>query len=172
MNILKKIFNQNDAAHQRISQNGEISISRIKVISENYYRDGAFFCSEAIVKTIKDEFHLDISDDAIAMSSGFPVGVGGSECMCGAVAGGCMCIGMVFGRTRAKDKSVGKTMELSKELHDIFKKRNKVLCCRILIKGMKKGSKEHMAQCIRFTGEVAVDTAKIMAREMNLKVVE
>jgi hypothetical protein len=40
---------------------------------------------------------------------------------------------------------------------------------------MEKGSREHrehMDQCIRFTGEVAVDTAKIMAREMNLKIVE
>jgi C_GCAxxG_C_C family probable redox protein len=82
-----------------------------------------------------------------------------------------MCIGMVFGRTRAKDKSIVKTMQLSKELHDIFKERNKGLCCRILTKGMKKGSREHMDQCIRFTGEVAVDTAKIMDREMNLKVV-
>jgi hypothetical protein len=77
LNILKKIFNKKDATRQRISQNGEISIGRIKNISEKYYRDGDFFCSEAIVKTIKDEFHLEISDDAIAISSGFPVGVGG-----------------------------------------------------------------------------------------------
>jgi C_GCAxxG_C_C family probable redox protein len=168
---LKKIFSGDEAACGKSPQNGEISISRIKSISEKYYGDGDYFCSEAIVKTIRDEFNLDIGDEAIAMSSGFPVGIGGSECMCGAVAGGCMCIGMVFGRTRARDKSVAKTMELSKELHDRFKQRNKVLCCRILTKGMKKGSKEHRDQCSRFTGEVAADTARIMAREMKLTVV-
>ena len=150
----------------------EISIERIKQISEKYYRDGDFFCSEAVVKTIRDEFELDVSDDAIAMASSFPVGVGGAECICGAVVGGSMAIGMVFGRTKAKDKSVQKSMSLSKELHDTFKERNKTLCCRILTKGMKKGDKEHMKQCIRFTGEVAADTARIMAREMNLKIID
>ncbi len=149
-----------------------ITLSRIRGIAEDYYRNGDFFCSEAIVKTIRDEFGLKVVNEAIAMASGFPVGVGGAECLCGAVAGGCLCIGMVFGRTRARGKSVAKTMQLSKELHDIFKERNRVLCCRILTKGMKKGSKEHLTQCARFTGEVAADTARILAREMDLKVKE
>jgi len=166
------MFGKKDAACNKGPRKGGISISRIKKISEKYYAEGDFFCSEAIVKTIRDEFNLDIRDEAIAMASGFPVGLGGSECLCGAVVGGCLCIGMVFGRTRARDKAVAKTMALSKELHDLFKERNRVLCCRILTKGMKKGSKEHLAQCTRFTGEVAADTARILAREMKVRAEE
>jgi C_GCAxxG_C_C family probable redox protein len=151
--------------------NKAIDLNKIKTTAENYYRNGDFFCSEAIVKTIKDEFGLDITDDVIKMASGFPVGMGGSGCTCGAVVGGIMAIGLFFGRSKAKDAKVEKTMALAKELHDLFKERHKNLCCRVLTKGMTLGSPEHMNQCISFTGEVAEETAKIIARELNIEVI-
>lgn len=55
------------------------------------------------MKTIKDAFDLDYDDSVIALASGFPVGMGRSGCTCGAVAGGVMALGLVFGRTQAKD---------------------------------------------------------------------
>lgn len=145
--------------------NTMIDFQKIRITAENYYRNGDFYCSEAIVKTIKDEFNLDISDKIIAAASGFPVGIGGSGCTCGAVAGGIMALGLVFGRTQAKDKKVDKALALSNELHDFFKSRHKHLCCRILTKGMTLGSIEHMNQCIYFTGEVAEQVARIIVRE-------
>jgi C_GCAxxG_C_C family probable redox protein len=145
--------------------NIQVDLQKIKETAEKYYRDGDFYCSEAIVKTIKDEFELNISDDVIAAASGFPVGMGGSGCTCGAVAGGIMALGLVFGRTEAKDERVSKTMALSNELHDLFKSRHKNMCCRILTKGMTLGSPEHMKQCIFFTGEVAEEVARIIIRE-------
>ncbi|MEQ8199326.1 MAG: C-GCAxxG-C-C family protein [Clostridiaceae bacterium] len=144
-------------------------LQKIRTTAENYYRDGDFYCSEAIVKTIKDEFKQEISDDIIAMASGFPVGMGGSGCTCGAVAGGVMALGLLFGRTKAKDASVNKAMALSKELHDTFVDRHTCLCCRVLTKGMTLGSPAHMEQCISFTGEVAEETAKIIIRELSLE---
>ncbi|AUM94662.1 hypothetical protein CF049_01935 [Clostridium sporogenes] len=139
-----------------------IDFNKIREVAENYYRNGDFYCSEAVVKTIRDEFKIEVSDDAIAMASGFPVGMGGSGCTCGAIAGGIMALGMVFGRKEAKDPIVAKSMELSKKLHDDFKKEHKSLCCRFLTKDMELGSKEHMDQCIAFTGEVAERVARII----------
>ncbi|AGY77865.1 C-GCAxxG-C-C family protein [Clostridium autoethanogenum] len=147
-----------------------IDLHKIKTTAENYYRNRDFYCSESIVKTIKDEFNLPVSDDIIKMASGFPVGIGGSGCTCGAVTGGIMAIGLFFGRCEPKDERVNKAMALSKELHDIFKDKHKCLCCRVLTKDMTLGSEEHMKQCIYFTGEVAEESAKIIARELNLKV--
>lgn len=145
--------------------NTKVDFQKIRNIAEKYYRDGDFYCSEAIIKTIKDEFQLTISDEIIAAASGFPVGMGGSGCTCGAVAGGVMALGLVFGRTKAKDAKVDKAMALSNELHGLFKSRHKNLCCRSLTKGMTLGSPEHMEQCIFFTGEVAEEVAKIIVRE-------
>jgi C_GCAxxG_C_C family probable redox protein len=150
--------------------NNIIDLHKIKTTAENYYRDGDFYCSESIVKTIKDEFGLPISDDVVAMASGFPVGIGGSGCTCGAVAGGIMALGLFFGRSQPQDKKVDTTMALSKELHDIFRERHKSICCRVLTKGMTLGSPEHIEQCIYLTGEVAEEVAKIIARELNLEV--
>lgn len=148
----------------------EIDLTTVRKTAEDYYRQGDFYCSEAIVKTIRDEFGLALPDDVIAMASGFPIGMGNSGCSCGAIVGGIMAIGMVFGRTQGKDKKVEKAMSLANELHDFFKKNHKVLCCRILTKGMVLGSPLHMKQCIAFTGEVAEETARILARELSVKV--
>lgn len=147
--------------------NKNVDLNRVREVAEEYYRNGSFFCSEAIVKTIRDEFELDLPDEVIAMSSGFPVGIGGAGCTCGAVNGGIMVLGMFFGRTKAGDEKVNKAMELSKELHDYFRENNKSLCCRILTKGMTLGSEKHMEQCIRFTGEVAYKVAEIITRELE-----
>jgi len=146
-----------------------INLEDIRKEAEGYYANGDYYCSEAIVATIRNQFRVDMPIEAIAMSSGFPVGVGGSKCICGAVSGGVMCIGYFFGRTNPKDLKVNKTLELAKELHDYFATKNKVLCCRILTKDMILGSEIHMKQCVSFTGDIAVKTAEIIARELDIE---
>jgi len=145
-----------------------IDVSEIRKNAEAYYRNGEFYCSEAIVKAIKDGFALPLPDSVIAMASGFPVGIGGSGCVCGALSGGIMAIGMFFGRTQPKDQKVNKAMQLANELHSIFQQRHSCLCCRVLTKGMELGSPVHMEQCISFTGEIAEETAKIIVRELKV----
>ena len=142
-----------------------VDIKKVKETAETYYRNGDFYCSEAIVKTIKDAFELDFSDEAVKLASGFPVGIGGSGCTCGAVSGGVMALGMVFGRSEAKNPDVMKTMKLSAELHERFREKRKFVCCKILTKGMDLGKKEHLEQCIAITGEVAEIVADIINRE-------
>lgn len=141
--------------------------AEIRRVAENYYRQGDFYCSEAILKTIMDAFKLPVPTAIVAMASGFPIGMGRSGCTCGAVVGGIMALGLFFGRTEPKDPQVSKAMALSKELHDTFRSRHHCLCCRILTKDMKLGSSAHMRQCISFTGEVAEETSKLILREMG-----
>ena len=144
-----------------------IDFTEVRATAEKYYRDGDFYCSEAVVKTIKDAFGLDYDDSVIALASGFPVGIGRSGCTCGAVTGGVMALGMVFGRTQPKDERVNKALVLSKELHDHFRSNHKSLCCRVLTKGLTLGTPEHKNQCVAFTGEVAEFVARLIARERN-----
>lgn len=141
----------------------DVDLERIRKIAEDYYRNGDFYCSEAVVKTIIDEFQIDVSEDVIKMASGFPVGMGGMGCTCGALTGGVMAIGLVYGRSQGKDPKVNRAMELSAKLYQIFCERHKVSCCKVLTRGMEKGSPEHMEQCIAFTGEMAYEAAKIIA---------
>lgn len=136
------------------------------------YRKGDFYCSESIVATMREYFDKDMPEALISSASGFPIGVGRQKCMCGAITGGIISIGYFFGRTEGADPQVNKTLELSAELHEKFKEMNKYACCSILTRGMDFASGEHKEQCIRFTSEMARETAIILARELNLEVVE
>ncbi len=69
-------------------QHEPVNPARVREIAEAYYRSGQFYCSEAIVKTINDEFGLNYPDDVVRMASGFPIGIGSAGCACGAVTGG------------------------------------------------------------------------------------
>lgn len=141
--------------------------SQIREIAENYYRTGGFYCSEAIVKTINDEFGLGYPEEVVRLASGFPIGIGGAGSSCGAVTGGVMAIGMVFGRDKPKDSRIDRCLCLARELHNLFASRHGCLCCRTLTHGMVLKSPEHMRQCVSFTGEVAEETAKIILRELD-----
>lgn len=147
----------------------EVSIEKIRKEAEDLFR-GGFFCSEAVVSVIRSNFELDIPEEIIAMASGFPVGIGRSKCLCGAVSGGVMAIGLLFGRTVQKDPQVEQALALSKELHDWFKVANgkNALCCRILTKEFDMGQGEHKEQCIHYTGLVAAKVAEMIVREKGL----
>lgn len=142
--------------------------NRIRKQAEDYYRQSDYFCSEAIIRTIRDEFKLDVPDDVIAMASGFPVGIGGSGCTCGALVAGIMALGLFFGRSEPGSPKVNHAMALSKELHDYFTTQHRSTCCRVLTKGMELGSPVHMKQCIAITGEIAEKTTELIIRELAI----
>jgi C_GCAxxG_C_C family probable redox protein len=148
--------------------NSEIDVKKIRQDAEELFSKGDFYCSEAIVSSIKNNLSVNMPDEMIAMASGFPVGIGKSKCICGAVSGGVMMLGYFFGRTSGGDPKVQKTLELANELQDSFKANHKVLCCKVLTKGMDMSSGEHKEQCVSFTGEIAQKTAEIIRRELNI----
>ncbi|MFT4106362.1 MAG: C-GCAxxG-C-C family protein [Lacrimispora sp.] len=147
----------------------EVSVKKIGEEAEELFR-GGFFCSEAVMSSIRSNFELDIPEEVIAMASGFPVGIGRSKCLCGAVSGGVMALGLFFGRTKQGDPKVEKNLEVAKELHDWFKDNNgkNALCCRILTKEFDMGAGEHKEQCIKLTGMIAGKVAEIVVREFGL----
>ena len=125
-----------------------------------------FACSESVIYAIKENFELDMSDDAIAMSSGFPWGLGGGGCICGALAGATMCIGYFFGRKTPGDPKINRCFKLSNEIHDFFKEYCGATCCRVLTKGKEKNSPERKAQCTDFVAATVKKTAEIILREL------
>lgn len=154
----------------------EVSLRHIQQVGEENFRKG-FYCCEALMKTIVDEFELDVPEAVIAMSSGMAVGVGKSGCFCGAVNGGVMALGMLFGRTEqdgpTNPKSI-KCMELTNELHKWFMDncgKNSV-CCRVLTREYDKGKGEHKPQCIYFTGLCSWKVAEMICREYGIKVTD
>lgn len=150
----------------------EISLSKVQKDAEDNFRNG-YFCCEALMAAIRDNFELDVPKEVIAMASGMAVGAGRSGCMCGALNGGILALGMFFGRTEQngpQDPKVVKCMALTHELHDWFKEANgkNAICCRVLTREFDMGKGEHKEQCIRFTGLCAWKVAEIVVRELGL----
>lgn len=170
MSLFDNIFSKKNKKNRKDLLKGEIDIKQIREDAENYYRKREYYCSEAVVKVIHENFENTYGSDIVKLASGFPVGIGGAMCTCGAVNGGVIAIGMFFGRELGKDKQVNKTMELSRELYNEFTKKHKVACCKILTKGKKIGSSQHLSHCVEMTGELAEITARILARELGYKI--
>ena len=150
----------------------QIDLSKVQADAEESYRKG-FFCCEAVMETIMDHFQLDVPYETIRMASGMAIGVGKSGCICGALNGGVLALGMMFGRSEhkgPKDPNVVKCMNMTNELHNWFKENNtkKVACCRVLTKEFDMSQGQHKAQCIYYTGMCAAKTAEIIARELGI----
>ena len=153
----------------------EISIKKVKEDAEEIFRLGGFYCSEAIVSSVRKNIAPEMPAELVSAASSFPIGLGRSKCMCGAVSGGAICIGYFFGRcqpTTITDPTSVNCLKLANELQESFRKNHKgVLCCSVHTKGMDMASGEHKAQCVAFTGEMAQKTAEIIARELDLKII-
>ena len=101
------------------------------------------------------------------MSSGFPWGLGGGGCICGALAGAAMCIGYFYGRRTPGDPKINRCFELTNELHDKFKEAHGSTCCPALWIGLEKNSPERKEKCTKIVVETVKITAEILIRELN-----
>lgn len=151
----------------------EISPRAVQQAAEKSFK-GGYYCCEALMSVIREEFKLDVPKEVIAMASGMAVGVGKAGCVCGALNGGVLALGMIFGRTEQTgptDPASIKCMELTKELHDWFKGANgkNIICCRALTKEFNMGKGDHKEQCIYYTGLCAWKVAQILCRECGIK---
>ena len=68
----------------------------------SYYTEG-FHCGEAVLRAVSEVAGQRESDDLTPLASGFCAGLGGSRCICGALAGGTMALGLFSGRKSAAD---------------------------------------------------------------------
>ena len=129
--------------------------------------NSGFACSESVIYAIRKNFEADIPDDAIAMSSGFPWGLGGGGCICGALAGATMCIGYFFGRRTPGDPKINRCFAITNELHNQFKAAHGATCCRVLCRGMERNSPERKARCTEMVKQTVKMTAEIILKYLN-----
>ncbi len=126
-----------------------------------------FACSESVIYALRKNFGwTNLSDDAIAMSTGFPWGLGGAGCLCGAVAGGTMCIGYMFGRRTQGDPCADKCHKLTCEFAAAVRERFGATCCSKLIQEFPNREMEsRKAKCAEIVSFCAETAAHMIERE-------
>jgi len=116
--------------------------------AEALYRSGSHHCAEAVMESIRKHFASNLPEAVVGTVSGFGGG-SGVGCICGAVSGGTVAIGLVL-----QDKKA--TTHLTRELHTWFKEKYGVTCCKTIRARNDKGI------CPQITGEVAGKIAEML----------
>lgn len=149
--------------------------------SEELFRSGTFFCSEAVTSVLNKFMDYPYSEDVVRLASSFPIGMGKAQCLCGAVSGGQMALGMAYGR-EAGEAMNPKMFPVAKGLHDHIVNDYGATCCRVITRqwnGDNFASPERKAHCIHITGDVArwvaeqlIDDGKIPVSDVESKPVD
>lgn len=132
-------------------------LDKVQINAEELFKSGTYFCSEAVLQTINELLGKPYDENVVKLASGFPIGLGKAGCLCGAVSGGQMALGIVYGRVEGEPMQ-DKMFEVANRLHDYIKDEYKSTCCRIITKQWQgddfksQGRKEH---CYTITGRVA-----------------
>jgi C_GCAxxG_C_C family probable redox protein len=69
----------------------------VESTAAGYYETG-YWCGESVLKAVNDALGNPMPAETFRLASGFCEGLGGSRCVCGALAGGVMATGLFVGR--------------------------------------------------------------------------
>jgi len=97
--------------------------------------DGGYNCAQAVLQATTGRSDPEL----LAMAEAFGGGIGESGCLCGAVTGGVMALGLM-GQGNGNGKLVA-----------AFRKEFRTTCCRGLSKDYRWMSREHLANCRHLT---------------------
>ncbi len=103
-------------------------------------------CTQAVLQATTGRKDKDI----MKMAKAFGGGISDRKCLCGAITGGLMALGL-----NGKSKKSG-------ELIDRFRKDQGATCCIALSRGLKWKSKEHLNNCRRITEETAKTVSDLL----------
>ena len=126
-------------------------------LAVDYFKNG-YSCSESIAQAAVD---LGLTNkDLVSVATSFSGGMS-SGCLCGAVAGAQMIIGLLYGKY--KDNTA---RAKAKEFYDKFTSVHKVTCCKVLTKDFKDfHSPERRNHCINMVEFCAKTLDEMLEKE-------
>ena len=126
-------------------------------LAVDYFKNG-YSCSESIAQAAVD---LGLTNkDLVSVATSFSGGMS-SGCLCGAVAGAQMIIGLLYGKYKNNTARAK-----AKEFYDKFTSVHKITCCKVLTKDFKDfHSPERRNHCINMVQFCAKTLDEILEKE-------
>jgi C_GCAxxG_C_C family probable redox protein len=118
----------------------------------NYFKQG-HNCAESIFLTFRQYLAPELDESLVRMATPFGGGLGHAGCICGALSGAIMMLGLKTGRTSpsiSRDEAYGLSCEFQKRFMTEFG----ATCCRALNKN-PFGSPEQGKNCLKIIGTTA-----------------
>ncbi len=133
--------------------------------AENYFQEHRLNCSESALLVINTGFGCELTaEQALRLGSGFGGGVGGSGCVCGALSGGVMGLGLFLGPACPDGLGKNQFRKLVAGYHDSFRQESGAVCCRDLIADFRKDRKGKAAFCRGLTGRCTGEAVRLILR--------
>jgi len=127
-----------------------------------YFHSG-FNCAESILKTFMELYSKEPDPGITKFATGFGGGIGGSHCeTCGALTGGIITLGWMFGRKDPSDDKQ-KVYSLSADFRNQFLKKFGSTNCQIILDMMEK--QDIKMDCKKLTAETAGVLYEIIQKE-------
>ena len=101
----------------------EVNMNEMEKYADELFHNG-FTCAETVMYTINKFLELGLDEKTFSMCSGFPWGLGGGGCICGALAGASMLLSSKYGRQSFDVTRSDLCFKINNELHDEFVKMN------------------------------------------------
>jgi C_GCAxxG_C_C family probable redox protein len=128
--------------------------------SENVYAARGLCCSESVVYVLNGAFAGGLSPEmAVRLATGFCHGMGGGDCVCGALGGAQMGLGLLLAPGQAGGMKKKEFEKLSRNLHDRFRERFGTTCCRLL---RARGKEKTGPSCKELTGGSAEMASRLL----------
>jgi C_GCAxxG_C_C family probable redox protein len=127
-------------------------------------------CSESVVRAACKGGLCggNLSEDAInSITSAFSGAMGTHECLCGAVAGSQIVLGLTFGRTSFRDDP-HKIKGIAAEFVKRFKEKRHATCCKVLRAKYKDDPVAGRQNCAAIVSECAEILSDLINEKMNL----
>lgn len=131
--------------------------SRIAARARNLFATRQMHCSEAVLVTLNRSLGGSLQpQQALALAAPFAEGVGRSGCMCGALGGALMAIGLLIGGSQPLRRRSA-IRQAAERLTSEFKRAAGGPCCRIVSRRIPAGSTrfEHCADLTALGAELA-----------------
>lgn len=130
--------------------------------AKNLFLSRQMLCSEAVLATLNQGLGGGLAEHiALAMAAPFSEGVGKSGCMCGALAGALLSIGLFIGDVRpVPRRSVVRTA--AADYMSRFKDRFGSACCRVLSKKYANAPRSRFGHCAELTAWAAAAAAELI----------
>jgi C_GCAxxG_C_C family probable redox protein len=131
--------------------------------AENLYEKQRLCCSESLLLVLNHGFNGGLSSEqAKQLGSGFCGGMGEAGCICGALSGAIMGIGLLAGPHAKGGLSKKGFRQLAKAMHDRFHEKFSSTCCRVLIEPFGKDKKGQLQFCGDLTGSTAAIATELL----------
>ncbi len=118
----------------------------------DYFQSG-FNCAEAVSKAMVELYSKETHTAIPNVATAFGGGIGGSKAeTCGALTGGIIAIGCIFGRKEPKDDKKA-AYQLAAEFREKFIETFGASTCRTILEGL--GEQENLIKCKKMTARAA-----------------